>query len=250
VAPITRRLPWPAVPVAVTLVLVAASAVLARQGSPLTTERGQLRTYLDVFDETNLPTWWASSVLVSAALACGAVAALSGPGVTRRRWLLLAGLTAALSVDEATVLHERLDRVVLAWLSPEDFPYLWVVPGLVLGLAVVVSVAGLTRAAPASARRRLLLGFGLLLGSALGGEAVQGLLVSEGLLGWPFVVTYHLEELGETLGAVALLAGAVHMLDVVREPAGVRLRLRGAVPQPSVGVGRQADDQLPDVAPT
>jgi hypothetical protein len=247
---VTRRLPWPVVPVVVTLVLVAVSAVLAaRQGSPLTTERGQLRTYLDVFDETNLPTWWAASLLVVAALACGAVAALSGPGVSRRRWLLLAGLTAALSVDEATVLHERLDRAVLSWLSAEDFPYLWVVPGLVLGLAVVVSVAGLTRAAPAPARRRLLLGFGLLLGSALGGEAVQGVLVTEGLVGWPFVVTYHLEELGETLGAVALLAGAVRMLDVVREPAGVRLRLRPAVPA-SVGVGREADDQLPDVAST
>lgn len=244
----TRRLPWPAVPVAVTLVLVLASAVGARQGSPLTTERGQLRTYLDVFDETNLPTWWAATVLVAAALACGAVAVLSGPGPARRRWLLLAGLTAALSVDEATVLHERLDRAVLPWLGPEDFPYLWVVPGLVLGLAVVVSVVRLTRAAPAAARRRLLLGLGLLLGSALGGEAVQGLLVAEGLVGWPFVVTYHLEELGETLGAIALLTGAVRVLDLVREPAGVRIRLRSAAPPSSVRVGRQADDHLPDVA--
>ena len=170
-------------PVAVTLALVAVSAALAQQGSPLTTERGQLRTYLDVLDETNLPTWWAATVLGGAALAYGVVAALSGRGVARRRWLLLAGLTTALSVDEATVLHERLDRAVLTWLSPEDFPYLWVVPGLVLGLAVVVSVVGLTRAAPAAARRRLLLGFGLLLGSALGGEVVQGLLVTEGLVG-------------------------------------------------------------------
>lgn len=237
-------------PVAVTLALVAVSAGLAQQGSPLTTERGQLRTYLDVLDETNLPTWWAATVLGGAALACGVVAALCGRGVVRRRWLLLAGLTTALSVDEATVLHERLDRAVLTWLSPEDFPYLWVVPGLVLGLAVVVSVVGLTRAAPAAARRRLLLGFGLLLGSALGGEVVQGLLVTEGLVGWPFVVTYHLEELGETLGAIALLAGAVRMLDVVREPAGVRVRLRTAAPPSSVRVGRQTDDQLPGVAAT
>ena len=74
------------------------------------------------------------------------------------------------------------------------------------------------------------------------------MLVTEGLLSRPFVVTYRLEELGETLGAVALLAGAVRVLDVVREPAGVRLRLRPAVPA-SVGVGRQTDDQLPDVAP-
>ena len=118
-----------------------------------------------------------------------------------------------------------------------------------LGLTVVVSVVRLTRAAPVPARRRLLLGFGLLLGSALGGEAVQGVLVTEGLVGWPFVVTYHLEELGETLGAIALLAGAVRVLDVRREPGGVRLRLRAAAPPSSVGVGRQADDHLPDVAP-
>jgi hypothetical protein len=121
----------------------------------------------------------------------------------------------------------------------------------VLGLAVVVSVVGLTRAAPTPARRRLLLGFGLLLGSALGGEVVQGLLVTEGLVGWPFVATHHLEELGETLGAIALLGGAVRMLDVVREPAGVRVRLRTAAALPSsVRVGRQTDDQLPGVAAT
>ena len=119
-----------------------------------------------------------------------------------------------------------------------------------LGPAVVVSVVGLTRAAPTPARRRLLLGFGLLLGSALGGEVVQGLLVTEGLVGWPFVATHHLEELGETLGAIALLGGAVRMLDVVREPAGVRVRLRIAAPPSSVRVGRQTDDQLPGVAAT
>ncbi|HYN95669.1 MAG TPA: hypothetical protein VES42_17625, partial [Pilimelia sp.] len=68
---LTRHPPWPAVPVAVTLALVAVSAALAQQGSPLTTERGQPRTYLDVFDETNLPTWWAATVLGGAALACG-----------------------------------------------------------------------------------------------------------------------------------------------------------------------------------
>ncbi len=96
-----------------------------------------------------------------------------------------------------------------------------------------------------------LLGSGLLLGSAVGGEVVQGLLVTEGLLGRPFVVTHHLEELGETLGAMVLLAGAVRVVDVVREPAGVRVRLRtAATPPSSVRVGRQADDQLPGVAAT
>ena len=57
--------------------------------------------------------------------------------------------------------------------------------------------------------------------------------------------------LGETLGAIALLAGVVRVLDVVREPAGVRVRLRTApTPPSSVGVGRQTDDQLPGVAAT
>ncbi len=96
-----------------------------------------------------------------------------------------------------------------------------------------------------------LLGSGLLLGSAVGGQVVQGLLVTEGLLGGSFVVTHHLEELGETLGAIALLAGAVRVLDVVRGPAGVRVGLRtAATPPSSVRVGRQADDQLPGVATT
>ncbi len=96
-----------------------------------------------------------------------------------------------------------------------------------------------------------LLGSGLLPGSAVGGEVVQGAPVAGGLLVRPFVVTHHLEELGETLGAIVLLAGAVRVLDVVREPAGVRVRLQtAATPPSSVRVGRQADDQLPGVATT
>ena len=80
---------------------------------------------------------------------------------------------------------------------------------------------------------------------------VQGLLVTGGLPGRPFVVTHHLEELGETLGAIALLAGAVRVPDLVREPAGVRIRLRSsAAPPSSVRVGCQADDQLPGVPTT
>lgn len=222
------------------------SAALAWQASPATNELGQFRMYFDVIEEMNLPTWWAASLLLTGSLACLAVAWLSGRRGGRVRWSVLAALVALLSLDEATVLHERLDRIVLPWLSPEDFPYLWVVPGSVLGTGVVVCVVRLVRTAPRSARRRLILGLVLLLGSAVGGELVQGWLVEAGLLDWPFVLSYHLEEAGETLGAVGLLVGAVSMFDVERGPSGVRVGLRAVVP-PSVGVRGEADDHLPGV---
>lgn len=228
--------------VVVTLGLVVLSGALAWSASPMLVERGQWRMYVDVYDEMNLTTWWSTVVLALGAVSYAVVAALSGPGWQRRRWAVLAAVVALLSLDEATVLHERLDRFVLDWLSPEDFPYLWVVPGLAIGAAVVICVVVLTWTAPRAARRWLVLGFLLLLGSALGGELVQGWLVSEGRLGLPFVLCYHLEEAGEMLGGVALLGGGLRMLVLRRAAPGVRLELVGA------GTADRADGVTTDAA--
>lgn len=52
----------------VTFVLnVVSMAVPALIHHPLTRERGEIRLYLDVLEEGNLPTWWSTGLLAAAA---------------------------------------------------------------------------------------------------------------------------------------------------------------------------------------
>lgn len=219
---------WLAAMVLTTVLLGVVSAGLpAVTSSPLTTGRGEVRLYLDVLEEGNLPTWWATSVLVLAAAACAAVASLARGG-RRHRWRVLAVLVALLSLDEMTALHERLDRLVAGRVDLGSYPFLWVVPGIVLGAVLLAVVVLLVRETAMPARGWLLGGFALVLAAALGGELVQGSLLGAGEVGPWYVLAYHAEEAGETLGAIAVLAGAVHALGVRRGPDG-SLTLTGPV---------------------
>ena len=213
--------------VLVTLALGMVSAGLpAVTTSALTTGDGEVRRYLDVIEENNLPTWWATTVLILGAVACALVSNLSGPRGVRRRWAGLSALLALLSLDEMTSLHERLDRIVAGRIDLGDYPFLWVVPGAIVGTVVLAGVLTLARQAPAPARRWLVAGFALVLASALGGEVLQGLQLARGSTGPLYVITVHAEEAGETLGAIAVLTGAVHMLELHRSPETVVITLR------------------------
>lgn len=216
--------------VAVTAALGVLSAGLpAVTTSPLTTGTGEIRLYLDVIEENNLPTWWATSMLVLGAAACGLVSYLGKVTGERGwwRWTLLAAVVALLSLDEMTSLHERLDRLAAGRVDLGTYPFLWLVPGAALGAAVALTVGVLLWQAPRRARGWLILGFGLLLGSALGGELIQGLLLGSGDVGPWYVLSYHAEEFGETVGAVFVLTGALSAtrLGVGSPPDGVPVLL-------------------------
>jgi hypothetical protein len=217
---------------------VVSAGLPALTTSTLTTGDGEVRLYLDVTGENNLPTWWATTVLILGAIACALVSNLSGPGTQRRQWAGLSVLLAVLSVDEMTSLHERLDRIVAGRIDLGDYPFLWVVPGAVVGTVVLVGVLTLVRNAPGPARRWLIAGFALILAAALGGEVLQGLQVARGATGPLYVLTIHGEEAGETLGAIAVLTGAVRMLELHRSRGGVLIRVQGAVGSAQVDPGR------------
>jgi hypothetical protein len=214
-------------------VLSAGLPALATWGPA--TGRGELRLHLDVVEENDPPTWWATAVLVLAATSCALVAALHERGADRRRWAVLAVLVTLLSLDETTSLHERLDRLA-GPVAGTGFPFVRLVPGGVLGAVLVAAVGALLRSAPRSTRRWLLAGLGVLPSSALGGELVQGLLLADGSTGPAHVLTHHAEEAGETSGAVAVLRGAAGRIGVVRAGAGWAVAPAGR-PTPAGPVG-------------
>ncbi len=212
-----RRIGWWLLGVSVTL-SVLSMAIPALIDHPLTTERGEVRVYFDVFSEGNLPTWWSVGLLVLTAVAHAVTGALA----TRFSfaWFVSAGVLAALSLDDHTSLHERLERIGQSWVTFERFPGYWLVPGIFAGLAVAAALGLLAVKLHGVTRWCMIGGLALLLGSAMGMEFVQGLLVAEGESGPLYVLVLHAEELGENLGVLLMLTAAIRSLDITRDATG------------------------------
>ena len=219
----TRRIGWWLLGVSVALSLLS-MAIPALIDHPLTTERGEIRVYFDVFSEGNLPTWWSTALLALTAVSH----AIAGALATRFRlaWFTSAAVLAALSLDDHTSLHERLERVGQAWVTFERFPGYWLVPGIFAGLAVAVAFGVLAVKLTGLTRWCMIGGVAFLLGSALGMELVQGLLVAEGESGPLYVLVLHAEELGENLGVLLMLTAAVRSLDITRTADGLSVVTR------------------------
>lgn len=214
----TRRIGWWLLGVSVTLSFLS-MAVPALIDHPLTTERGEIRVYFDVFSEGNLPTWWSTALLALTAVSHAITGALAPR--FRLAWFTSAAVLAALSLDDHTSLHERLERVGQAWVTFDRFPGYWLVPGIFAGLAVAVAFGVLAVKLTGLTRWCMIGGVGLLLGSALGMELAQGLLVADGESGPLYVLVLHAEELGENLGVLLMLTAAIRSLDITRTADGL-----------------------------
>ncbi|OLF13386.1 hypothetical protein [Actinophytocola xanthii] len=220
-----HTLAWWVLGVTVTL-NVLSMAIPAVIDHPLTTERGEIRVYFDVFSEGNLPTWWSVALLVLAAVSHAVTGALASAAGIRGAWawFVSAAVLAGLSLDDHTSLHERLERIGRDWITFDRFPGYWLVPGMIAGLVVAVALGLLAWRLSGVTRWCMIGGLGLLLGSAMGMELVQGLLVAEGESGPLYVLVLHTEELGENLGVLLMIAAAVRSLRITSHDGRLDVR--------------------------
>ncbi len=137
----------------------------------------------DLTNERNIPTWYASALL----LLCGLL--LGNLGLLYRRsgeryaghWLMLGMIFVLLSIDETASLHERLIAMTRDWVPKAGglLRYSWVVPYLagvlVLGLAYVKFLWHL----PVRTRRLIILAGAMYVGGAAGMEMLEGLWVTQ-----------------------------------------------------------------------
>ncbi|MGH4014151.1 MAG: hypothetical protein ACRDSL_09530 [Pseudonocardiaceae bacterium] len=211
-----------AVVVSLALCLVSVAVVLVEH--PL----GELRRYLDVAEEANLPTWWSTVLLLVAALAHG----VAGLAATQARvpaggaWFVGAAVLAVLSLAEHTGLHHRLDGIGRQLAGDTALTADWLPLGAVAGLGVVAMLTLLAMRLRGRAGRLLGAGGAVLLGCALGGELAVRLLLERGESERVYVLTYHAAELGENVGAALLLAAAMSVLTLTRDDTVQRLRYR------------------------
>lgn len=236
---LVRRAGWWLLGVSVGL-NVLSMAIPALFDHPLTTERGEVRVYFDVFSEGNLPTWWSVALLVLTAVAHAVTGVLARGTAGAWAWFVSAAVLGALSLDDHTSLHERLERVGQQWVTFERFPGYWLVPGLIVGAVVAVALGLLAVRLRGATRWCMVAGLALLLGSAMGMELVQGLLVASGESGPLYVLVLHAEELGENVGVLLMLAAAVRSLSITRDADGLSVRYLTPPPARPVPVAEPA----------
>lgn len=127
---------------------------------------------LDLNGERNLPTWFASAILLSAAGLLGGIAA-DRERQHRGGWAFLAGVFGVLSLDEAASLHEMSNAPLRAlFQSGPRFYFPWILGGLSLAATVAFVEWPLLRALPRRTAATLVSAGGIYLTGAVGFEAL------------------------------------------------------------------------------
>jgi hypothetical protein len=175
--------------------------------------------FLSLSYEQNLPTWYASGLLLCCALALAAIArhaALTG-APRRRHWWGLAAAFLYMSLDEAVGLHEHLG----GWVELHGVLYFsWVVPAGAVVLALALAYLPFLAHLPGRPRRQFLVAGALYVAGALGMELPLGYWTElHGNDNLVYALIDHVEEALELLGASLFLVALVEYLgERVRVP--------------------------------
>jgi hypothetical protein len=164
--------------------------------------------------EANVPTWFSSALLFTAAgmVALVALDALARKARWRRHWAGLALVYVVLSLDETAEIHERIGSWLRAHLNLHGpLHYAGVIPMLALALFVGITYLQFVLALPGRTRLGILVSAAIYVSGAAGVEAISGWWAeghgskSTGLL---VLSTFeeNLEMIGTTLFILVVLA--------------------------------------------
>ena len=126
----------------------------------------------DVNKEVNLPTWFSAGLWLCSGLVAGLLARWSLSH--RRSWWSFATACLLFSVDEATLLHERLGAAgtVVAEELGLEMRYAWVLPGVVIAAVVALLFLRFVLALPGKVRLGIICAGAVFVAGALGGELI------------------------------------------------------------------------------
>lgn len=198
----------------------------------------------DMGVEANLPTFLSSLQLLVVCLVV-AVIGLSkrqAHGAFARHWLFLALIFFLLAADEMSGMHEmsiRPIRELAPWLVTGVFYWAWVIPAMILVLAVAFSYARFVfRYLPRDIRNATLIGAAIFVGGAIGVEMPEARFAEKyGMENFTYALFVLVEETMEMSGILVFLSGMLKYLS--REVGAVALQVVSA-PAPAPAVARVA----------
>ena len=170
---------------------------------------GGLVPLFDLNVEGNVPTWFSSMLLLTAAALLWRIGAdtASRRGPFVRHWKVLACIFVYVSMDEASAIHEHLSPCLRGhWHTSGLFFFAWVIPAMIILFGLWAGYAGFLRHLPARTRS-LFLSAGLVyIGAAGCLECVEGLIVTTvGRSNMFYAPILTLEEAGEMAGAIIFI---------------------------------------------
>jgi hypothetical protein len=192
--------------------------------SPESSLRG-IADMLYADNEANVWAWYASVLLATLAAAFVLHAYVErNAGGPFPPYLVLAGLAAFMSVDEAALLHEKLSNLVTS------FPtWGWLAIGIPFAAVVGAGALWLTRTMEQFFRRRLIVAGALFLLGAVFTEGIAGVTVVQagsydsGTQTPIYMVLLGIEEFLELAGVLFALWATLTALDMERRPEGLRV---------------------------
>lgn len=180
-------------------------------------------------EEANLPTWFSSITLFTAAMLSAGIALVerSRRPQDTRYWLLLCTGFVYLSVDELAMLHDKFGGTLARVLGVQAhgwLTYVWVVPALI-GIGVVgLFLLGFVRRLPRRVLRYSVLAGICYVGGAIGCEMISASLVAaqgeSALKSVPYLIEVVVEETLEMSGvAIWIYAQLLYLMESLRSNA-------------------------------
>ncbi len=163
--------------------------------------------------EANLPSWYSSLALLTAALLLTVIARGKGRSgdPQRNKWRLLAVIFFLLSLDEIAMLHEfSIDPIRDAFGLSGALSFAWVIPGALFVVGLGVYLLGFLRSLPRRTSTLFVAAGLLFVGGAIGVEMVSAAHASmHGEENFTYVLIVTLEEFLEMAGVVVFIHGLI-----------------------------------------
>jgi hypothetical protein len=176
--------------------------------------------------EANVPSWFSSALLLSAAalLALVALDASARRGRWARHWAGLSLVYVVLSLDETAEIHERIGSWLRAHLDLHGpLHYAGVIPALALAVAVAVAYLRFLRALPRVTRLGIVAAAAVYVTGAAGVEAMSGWWAeSRGSGSTSLLLVATVEENLEMIGTTAFILVVLSYLARFGRPVSLR----------------------------
>lgn len=181
-------------------------------------------------EEGNIPTWFSSLLLGSAALAClgAAILSRSAGRAFAKTWVFLGVLFVFLSADEASQIHELTVAPLRRVHQSQFLRYIgWVLPYAALALLLSLVLLRFWWRLPAKTRILTALSAVLYVFGAIGMELITGY-YSRNVPGRPLLPLFvAAEEILEMVGVGTFLFAVLDFIETEFGPLSLRLRSRG-----------------------